>query len=103
MTTNLLTFETTCGSEEVRYIRDLKSPDIKLLWRMGKVLRKKGCRRGFDELITDMYLTSVVNHVINHVEAHRLRELIEDAGIEPRLIEPRLQKIRDKIEQLKNL
>lgn len=98
----LLTFSGDRG-EEAMWAHYLGQADVKLLLYAGEYLYRMGCRAGFDELITDMYLKNPFRQRwgrLLSVEAQRLRELIEgeDAAIEPKLIEPRLQKIRDKIE-----
>ena len=96
----LLTFEKGTHRSEPVWVSSLKDYDIKILYEAGAQLLYKGCRCSFDEHITDMYLKPARGwHRINHTDAHRLREILEgtDKYLALKVVEPRLQIIRNKI------
>ena len=102
----LLTFKSPseykkgAGPESIWAAR-FKNKDMQLLYDAGVQMISLGCRAGFDELITDMYLKPARYWKrISHVDAHRLREILEgkDRLIEAGQVEPRLQYIRNEIE-----
>ena len=75
---------------------------IKLMLKVGEYISLEGCRRDFDAAITDLYIRGIKNKRITAQEAHILREGIDtlDIDVAPKLVEPRLQILRDKIENL---
>ena len=96
-----LTFE---GGKEFNFIRGFKVQDAYILYLAGRRIQRYGCRKGFDELVTDMYLTSDIKQAygIDHNDAARLRELLEDTDghIMPGVCFPRLEIIRHKIKSI---
>ena len=97
----LLTFR--AGGGEAKWADYLEDAElIKLLIRVGEYICQHGCRRDFETTLIDMYLRSFKNKRLRSEQTHLLRDVLggEDAGIEPKLIEPRLQILRDKIENL---
>lgn len=81
------------------------SKDVRLLWRLGSYIHKNGVRRDIDAVITDMWLGK--NHgkgrtYLSTDDAQRLRELTAnlDDDIDAGLIHPRLEKIKNLINEL---
>lgn len=95
----LLTFRS--GGGEARWANYLEDAElIKLLIRVGEYICQHGCRRDFETTLIDMYLRSFKNKRLRSEQTHLLGEVLDDSHIEAKLVEPRLQILRDKIENL---
>lgn len=75
------------------------SEEMRLLYQLAVFITQEGCRKGFDEAITDFYLRrdQRTYRNINHIQAGLLRELTDgkDKNIAPGLCSPRVEIIRE--------
>ena len=75
------------------------SEEMRLLYQLAVFITQEGCRKGFDEAITDFYLRrdQRTYRIINHIQAGLLRELTDgkDKNIAPGLCSPRVEIIRE--------
>ena len=81
------------------------SKDVRLLWRLGSYIYRNGVRRDIDAVITDMWLGKNYGKGRTYLstnDAQRLRELTAnlDDDIDAGLIHPRLEKIKNLINNL---
>lgn len=75
------------------------SEEMRLLYQLAVFISQEGCRKGFDEAITDFYLRrdQKTYRNINHIQAGLLRELTDgkDKDIAPGLCSPRVEILRE--------
>ena len=81
------------------------SKDVRLLWRLGSYIYKKGLRKDIDAAITDMWLGKNYGKGRTYLstdDAQKIRSLTAnlDEGIDIGLVSPRLEKIKQLINKL---
>ena len=69
--------------------------DVRLLWRLGAYIYRRGCRRDIELVITDMYLKGKMSDE----DCETLREIVMglDKNVEQGLVAPRLELITNLI------